>query len=261
MKQSNSPYTLTPSRVYWAAVVVISMAVALVLYFYSKYFPGAIQADHKAFAEFGSFVGGTIGPILTFCTVIFLLVSLINQREELAKSSSLLLQERSRLNSDNARRYTGNAKKKLEQLNDRPMFKAMSFTESQFLDELELGQFANQLGGELREENFGINVFRRRWILCLRDYLIFLNSDVCEHLDKYEISNHLQTALDYLSHATIIYLIEKKEFCDTLNTIESLVKSNVKEKTNREIFIQWIKETREIVDSVILPKGSEVATE
>ena len=256
MKKFSTPFTLTSNGVLWAAVLIISAAAALVLVFYRIYFPGSIQADHKAFAEFGSFVGGTIGPLLTFFTVIFLLISLINQREELSKSSSLLTQERRRLDSDNARRYTDNAKRKLEQLNDRPMFNSKSFAESQFLTKSELGDFANKLGGELRREDFGIKAFRRRWILCFQDYLIFLNSDVCRHLDKYEISAHLQTALDYLSHATVIYLIEKEEFYRTLRTLRALVFANIEDDENRNTLTQWIDEAREIVDSFILPNKS-----
>lgn len=58
----------------------------LIILFYSHYFSGPISPDHHKWAEFGNFLGGVLGPIFTFLSLVGLLVALLIQSKQLQET-------------------------------------------------------------------------------------------------------------------------------------------------------------------------------
>ena len=62
---------------------LVVMALALSLCCIFLYLHKFYLFDQNSFSQFGSYVGGIVGPILTFFTIIILVVTLQMQRKEL----------------------------------------------------------------------------------------------------------------------------------------------------------------------------------
>ena len=69
----------------WAVFLLLIVALSStvgVMITYLYFFPSSISNDHSRWAEFGTFIGGTLGPIFAFLAFVVLLITLwVNQKE------------------------------------------------------------------------------------------------------------------------------------------------------------------------------------
>ncbi|WP_336289726.1 putative phage abortive infection protein [Aeromonas dhakensis] len=63
---------------------ILSIILTLIIYFYN--FNGSLSTDHQRWGTFGDFMGGTLNPILSFISLIALLITLTLQSKELEAS-------------------------------------------------------------------------------------------------------------------------------------------------------------------------------
>lgn len=76
-----------------------TLAIALVSIFYSSHFPGGLSSKQGTRGEFGDFFGGTLNPILSFLTIIALLLTILLQTDELKQSRAAAEASANALNS------------------------------------------------------------------------------------------------------------------------------------------------------------------
>lgn len=67
--------------------VAAMLALVVDLVIYVSYFPGSIQSEHSQWAEFGDFLGGTLGPFFALLGLLALLLTVILQSRELRLST------------------------------------------------------------------------------------------------------------------------------------------------------------------------------
>jgi hypothetical protein len=68
-------------------LAVAAVSTAVVLLTYRHYFSGPISHDNELWAHFGDFVGGSLGPLLSFFSLVALLVALMVQTHQSSLSS------------------------------------------------------------------------------------------------------------------------------------------------------------------------------
>ena len=68
-------------------VVLALIAFVVDLVLYGLYFPGEIEGDHSKWAEFGDFLGGTLGPFFALLGLLGLLLTIVLQNRELKNST------------------------------------------------------------------------------------------------------------------------------------------------------------------------------
>ena len=68
-------------------IVCAGLFIVIVFAVYTWHFPGGLSADHTRWAEFGSYFGGVLGPILVFFSFLFLARQIELQRSEIKISA------------------------------------------------------------------------------------------------------------------------------------------------------------------------------
>lgn len=81
----------------YTVFIVAFFQIALILGCYYVYFKGSISNDHTRWAEFGSFIGGTITPTVSLFALLALLITIKIQNETLRVSQRELSLTRSEL--------------------------------------------------------------------------------------------------------------------------------------------------------------------
>lgn len=77
-----------------ACVLLIAMAVVVVdLLVYRSHFGGAFSEQHSRWAEFGDFLGGTLGPVFSLLGLLALLLTLYLQNREFTHSVHALKEQ------------------------------------------------------------------------------------------------------------------------------------------------------------------------
>ena len=74
---------------YWILIFAVSI-MFVVLSFYFINFHGELSPSHEQWGAFGDYFGGTINPVLSFLTLIALLLTIILQNKQLEISSNEL---------------------------------------------------------------------------------------------------------------------------------------------------------------------------
>ena len=70
-------------------IVCAGLFIVIVFAVYTWHFPGGLSTDHTRWAEFGSYFGGVLGPILVFFSFLFLARQIELQRSELKISAQV----------------------------------------------------------------------------------------------------------------------------------------------------------------------------
>lgn len=68
-------------------IVCAGLFIVIVFALYTWHFPGGLSTDHTRWAEFGSYFGGVLGPILVFFSFLFLARQIELQRSEMKISA------------------------------------------------------------------------------------------------------------------------------------------------------------------------------
>jgi|GEM_PF-3229783 len=76
-------------------IAVVSTAIIFFTYFW--FFPGGLSSDHQRWSEFGSFIGGTVGSLVSFFAFFALLLTLILQNKAIRISKEELALTRKEL--------------------------------------------------------------------------------------------------------------------------------------------------------------------
>lgn len=71
-------------------ILIMVVAIGLSLGLYKLYFPGSFVRSHTAWAEFGSYIGGTLGAFFAFLAVVILLKTLHINKKELEETRAVL---------------------------------------------------------------------------------------------------------------------------------------------------------------------------
>lgn len=79
--------------VFGAAGLAIVISIGVIGFYRFQFGSLGLSNEQKQWAEFGEFVGGTIGPIIGLVTIFALIATLMLQRQQLLDSSKLLLQQ------------------------------------------------------------------------------------------------------------------------------------------------------------------------
>ncbi|ENP8357852.1 hypothetical protein ACEI14_004483 [Vibrio alginolyticus] len=68
-------------------IVLAGLFIVIVFALYTWHFPGGLSTDHTRWAEFGSYFGGVLGPVLVFFSFLFLARQIELQRSEMKLSA------------------------------------------------------------------------------------------------------------------------------------------------------------------------------
>lgn len=83
-KKSNG---LRPVYISLTTILVFAiLTIGIVSYFYASHFSGGLSSKQGTWGEFGDFFGGTLNPILSFLTIIALLLTIVLQVDELKQA-------------------------------------------------------------------------------------------------------------------------------------------------------------------------------
>lgn len=95
---NNMPHRPTRSSrlekiVFWAAGIGVLISITVIVSYVITFGSQGLSSEQGKWAEFGEFVGGTIGPVIGFMTIVALISTLVVQRQQLLDSSDLLLRQ------------------------------------------------------------------------------------------------------------------------------------------------------------------------
>lgn len=79
-KETSFSSKLHPFLIFLAGVALVS--IIAVLCFYMYHFSGSLSVEQAHWAQFGDYVGGTLGPVLAFIAILALLATLKIQNDE-----------------------------------------------------------------------------------------------------------------------------------------------------------------------------------
>ena len=77
-------------RLMWGFALLGFIAIVVAIYFYVDMFGTSRSAEHAAWAQFGEYTGGALGPVFAFLAFIALLITIQLQHNELSFSSQEL---------------------------------------------------------------------------------------------------------------------------------------------------------------------------
>lgn len=92
---------INPKFEFYFLLAIAGFLLAFTLILYWRHFPGSLSHDHARWAEFGSYIGGTLGASFAFLAFIVLLRTLhVNKKElqetrEVLDAQNILIQQQS----------------------------------------------------------------------------------------------------------------------------------------------------------------------